>query len=314
MDNLADDLNAAFDEAVSDPIEPTEPQEIPEPVEAGAPEVEPAAEPVEPAEPAIDFPAAWKKDYSEHWGSLPRDVQQYIIEREKQAQQGINEKGQALSELERQFQPLQEVIQPYAQTFAMQGMTPVQGVQQLLAYQQALTENPQETLLQLAQAYGVDLQQAFESQPYVDPQVQTLQQELQQVRQQLDQTAQSNQQRQHEAIVEQIGQFASAVDESGNPKHPHFESVYEDIVTLMQMGRASSLEDAYAKAVQFNPDVQAQLQQQQEQVVAEQKAAEAQKAREAARTVTSKRAADPAPSDKSLRDELSDALEAAGME
>lgn len=312
MSDLADDLNAAFDEAVSDPIENPE---TPEAVEPGTPEpVEPAAEPVEPEAPTIDFPAAWKKDYSEHWGTLPRDVQQYIVEREKQAQQGINEKGQALSELEKQYQPLQEVIQPYAQTFAMQGMTPVQGISQLLAYQQALTENPQETLMQLAQAYGVDLQQAFENQPYVDPQVQTLQQKLESLEQQQAQAAQSQQQRQHEAIVEQIAQFASAADESGNPKHPHFESVYDDIVTLMQMGRASSLEDAYAKAVQYNPEVQAQLREQQEQVVAEQKAAEAQKAREAARTVTSKRAADPAPSDKSLRDDLMDQLEAAGME
>lgn len=310
MSDYADDLIAAYDEQESAVSEEIETPEAIEP-EAAEPEA-PAAEAPDPELPPIDYPAAWKKDYSENWGGLPRNVQEYILERETQAQKGINEKGQALSDLQRQFEPFQQMLKPYEQTFAMQGMTAQQGIQQLLAYQQALSENPKDTLMRLAQDYGVDLQQVFEEQPYVDPQVQALQNQVREMEQRHAQAAQHQQRQQHEALVEQIGNFASAVDEQGNAKHPHFEAVYEDIVQLMQLGRASTLDDAYSLAVRLNPDIQAQLSEQQEAEKKAQKAAQAANAREAARSVTSKSSSTAAPPDKSLRDDLADQLDAAG--
>lgn len=66
----------------------------------------------------------------------------------------------------------------------MQGMDTRQGLGQLLAYAEQLAKDPKSTIPQLAKLYGVDLGALVAEQPYVDPQVATLQQQLQQLQQQ----------------------------------------------------------------------------------------------------------------------------------
>jgi len=69
-------------------------------------------------------------------------------------------------------------------------------------------------------------------------------------------------------VQNQIAEFQAAKDEAGNPVHPHFETVQNEMARLIQAGVAGDLKDAYDKAVWANPDLRAQ------QLEAERKAAD----------------------------------------
>jgi hypothetical protein len=77
-------------------------------------------------------------------------------------------------------------------------------------------------------------------------------------------------------VEQEISAFESAKDESGNPKHPFFRDVYNDLVVLIQMGRANSLSDAYELATRYHPAA----------MEAKTKAAEAKALQDAARATT----------------------------
>ncbi len=154
------------------------------------------------------------------------------------------------------------VIQPYEQQYRMSGMDPVNGVQQALAWAQAIQQNPQQTLQQLAQMYGVDFSKAKEDEPYVDPYVKQIEQQYAQRFGRIEQAINGvlgtfTQQSQSQALG-YIEQFATATDESGNLLHPHFNDIPTDeLVKLVNAGYP--LDKAYQIACVASDDVRAKI-------------------------------------------------------
>lgn len=161
--------------------------------------------------------------------------------------------------------------------------------------------------------YGVDLQSLVAEQPYVPQEVLSLQQQLQQVQGQFQQLTQYQQQQQEARLNQEIQAFQMAVDEQGNPKAPHFERVFNTMVALANArdsdGRplASSIQEAYEKAVALNPEIQAEIHAQKQQAEAVTRAAEANRALEASRGVKSK-GSEGAPPMRSAREDYAAAL------
>ena len=60
-------------------------------------------------------------------------------------------------------------------------------------------------------------------------------------------------------IEAQVQQFAEAKDESGNPAHPYFGEVYEDMVGLAQQRPGVGLDQLYDAAIWGNPGVRAKV-------------------------------------------------------
>jgi hypothetical protein len=52
-----------------------------------------------------------------------------------------------------------------------------------------------------------------------------------------------------------IDQFAAETDASGNPAHPHFETVRSVMGSLISSGNATDLKSAYEAAVYANPEL-----------------------------------------------------------
>jgi hypothetical protein len=52
-----------------------------------------------------------------------------------------------------------------------------------------------------------------------------------------------------------IDQFAAETDASGNPAHPHFETVRSVMGSLISSGNATDLKSAYDMAVYANPEL-----------------------------------------------------------
>jgi hypothetical protein len=220
----------------------------------------------------------------------------------------VTKRDQEYAQYRRQLDPIAEVIGPYVNQLHMQGMSPQQFVQQLVATQEAMRSNPDQTfphlagmfkprdanqvIKALAQQWGADLGAITQEAPYIDPALQQMlggyHSELSQLKQSLWQQQQGQLQAQQAAVLNDIAAFESAADESGNPKHPHYREVYDDMVMLIQMGRASSLPQAYDMAVRFNPKLSASMAEQQALKDAARQTAEAKQAAEASRNVSGK--------------------------
>lgn len=309
--SLRDDLSSAFDAANT-------PDTLPDTggadtlPDAGAPEADLAASPL----PALEAPAMWGPKYKEVFSKLAgtpeqREYAEAWLNHYKEQQGYTTKKEQEAADLRKQFDPIREVLSPYEGYWQRQGMDTRQGLSQLLGWGQALASNPQQTLMELAKLYQVDLAEAVQAQPYVDPAYQKLEQQYQQLQQQLQSVQQYPQQQEQNRVLEQLKAFETATDEQGNPKHPYYSQVFDQMVGLARGGLTQSIEDAYAKAVAMNPEIQAQITQKREAERAATLAAEAKKAAEASRTVRSKAGGDVRVPDRGLREEI--AATAAGM-
>jgi len=315
---LDEELSQAWDEAESElSAETTEAaEEVLETVTEDAieevTEEAPSEEAVEQELPALEPHPTWPQESKEAFAKLPREGQELVLDQYKNMYTDYQRKTAEVAGFRRQYEAYQELIKPHEQRWNMQGYSPEQGVRQALAVLQALEENPQEAIARIAESRGLDLGQMVQEQPYVDPALAAMQQQVQELRQALTQRESSEQQQSHQQAIQQVRDFAGAVDESGNRKHPHFERVYDDMITLVEMGRAKDLDSAYQMAVKFNDDIQAELQSQETQKVAQITTAQTNKAKEAAKAVESK--STDIPEATSFVDELDQALSAAGLE
>lgn len=284
----------------------------------GGPAEEIADQPnVEGAEPevlpAINAPDAWSAEIREKWASLPRDVQEYVAKREKDAHSRISQMGQELS----QYKPLAELRTKTLDVFDRHGMTPEQGFERLVYAQQVLDQNPLQGLAAIAQSYGIDLAKAFggqQAQQPNDPRFAALQSELEQARailtnQQRDQTAaQMRAERDAEAWA------AKTVEEWVVGKE-HFDLVREDMQKLLSAGVAENLDEAYETAILRNPElrekVEAAKRAEADKKAQEERERAAKEAKRAAKVNTGNKPAIPKPKGKWDNDDwLSSAYDA----
>ena len=226
------------------------------PVEAKAP-VEPTDAPQEPVEPKqegdkpLTPPIGWSPASKAEFAKLPEHLKADIVKREKDIAKGLEAKALEV----KRYQPIEDLIAPRREKWAMAGVDEATALKQLLAASDWLERDPKGALEYLAKQYNVTSAQAG-SQANVTPQqnaisrpspeTASLQQELLSIKEQLY--------RQNQAVyVDQVEAFAA------NPKNLYFENVREDMGILIREGRAKGLEDAYEKAIWANPEIRAIL-------------------------------------------------------
>lgn len=257
--SLYDTVAAAYEssEAVTEPVaQETEDQgrardeqgrfsaPVPEVVDPA-----PAAETVPEPRKA---PQSWKEEYKAQFNALPDAIQEEILRRETDYSKGI----QRYAETAKYGETLKPVVdnwQPYLNEL---GVRPEQAFDAMLHAEKRLrTGSPAEklqTLHKLAQDYGINLGQAPEQQQ-LDPNVQHALSRVQHLEEHIRQQQYAQQQSQQSEIQKAIDGFAK------NPKHPHFESVRDDMSKLLQAGYAESMDEAYEKAVWARPDIRSTL-------------------------------------------------------
>lgn len=207
----------------------------------------------------------WSADDKATFSKLSRDGQEWMIKRSKEMDRGFNDKLKQIAEEKEQLadvrqrsKQIDEILSPLRAHYNAQGLDDTGAIRQLAAWYHGLQTNPVQTFRQLAQFYNVNLAQLNEqADEYVDPAIVKLQQELGGTRQTLEQLQQQAQQERHAATVRQIQDFAQAKDEQGNLLRPHFDALAPDITMLLQKGIATSLDDAYTKAVAWRPELRA---------------------------------------------------------
>lgn len=290
---------------------------------AQANQAAPAAEPPKP----LQRPSTLKKELWPLWDKLvsgqpltaqeARQKAEWILQRDSDYAKGVSTYKQ---EAER-AKELWDAIAPFQGTLQQHGINPAQHIQTLFnAHQRLALGSPQDKLAmfaQLARDYQVPLEHLFvrgqDGQIYMNPQ---LQQAAQQPAQQ--------QQPDVRSVVQQALQEERARSEvermrSDTARYPHFETVRETMIGLLQSGLATDYDSAYTAAIrmpQHSDIFEAMQQQQREQ--AEREAAEAKRrATEAARrnaisprTSTPTAAAVGTQGKKGLRAVLEEAVDA----
>ena len=245
-----------------------------------------AQEPVE--EPVWKRPpASWKKDYHDVWQTADDRMKEYAWQREEQMKAGV----QPLMEKARIADQFNEVLNPYMETIRGLGMDAPKAVKALMEADHALRysdpQQKQQLFMRLAQQYGVNLGDMSQlQQQMVDPNISALQQELNRVRGEVMSWKEQQEQVQNQSLLSEIDSFAMRAE--------HFEEARPTMISLLQSGVATTLEDAYEKALRLDDNLYQQVQQsRQAQVETQQKVVANQAAKKARAAAVSVRSAAP---------------------
>jgi hypothetical protein len=227
-----------------------------------------------PGEEPIAAPMEWKGLAKTQWNKLPRSIQTEITEKLA----SFDERAQSFANLERAVAPHREVLTRDAGSVES-------GIGQLMEFYQLYLQRPVDLAHHILRSRGIDPRQAFgqQSQP-AEGQGQQPPSTAQDIRQLLEQTVQRYvapiqqrfQQTEEQQLTQTIQSFAA------DPRYPFFNDVKVQMGQLMQAGMATSLADAYDKAVKLNPAIQSHLDAQRTEDATKAKAAEAAKAKAAA--------------------------------
>jgi len=219
----------------------------------------------------------------------------------------------------RAYKELQQVLEPYRERHALQGMSSAAAVAQLLNAAEALQRDPVNSLRQLADNLRVDLSQfsqpasdpvdEFEDE-FADPQTQQLQQRVHQLESVLTAQHQQQQQSHQESLHSEIGAFSQAKADDGTPLHPHFAAVRTRMAALLQSGAAKTLDEAYDSAVWSAPDLRKTMLDQQGKAATATKAKRVVRSKRAARNLRSESSPVEKLKPRSLRETIEAAYDA----
>jgi len=220
------------------------------------------APPQEPEEEAEEPPAwakppsSWKREYHEPWQAVDPKLREYIWQRDEETRTGI-EPLRAKAQFADQ---MQQAMQPYENTIRGLGVEPAQAVQALMQADHVLrTAAPDQKrayIIQLAQQYGITLDGSEYYPPAggpVDPMIYNLQNELNNVRGEIVGYKQQQEEAQNQTLMSEINNFSQTAE--------YFEDARPTMIQLLQSGVATTLEDAYEKAIRLNDDLFEQSQQ-----------------------------------------------------
>lgn len=221
-------------------------------------EAQAAAAP-EPAKTRPPRPSSWKKDYQEKWDQIADtdpQMAQYLLEREAQFAQGVST-YKAEADRARSFQSL---VEPHAPRFQHYGVDSQEYIGRLLKMDEMLaTGTPQQKqalLLGIARAVGLtdEPEQNMQQASYVPPE---LMQTVYGLRSELDAIKQANERAEQTRLASEVDSFAA--------DHPYLDDLAEPMAQLLETGFATSMEDAYHKALRLDDDMFQRFQAEQQQ-------------------------------------------------
>lgn len=187
-----------------------------------------------------------------------RVAAEILIERYNSLKKGFYKKTEDYSKATKELKDIQQVFAPFEQQFKSSGITKAQYLQNMVQWEQALHTQPVDAVKQIMQTFGVKPEQLGVSSEKVDYDEDFAYDEDNKLAQRIDALEKRNQQLEslvaNQPVQAQLESFKNATDPQGNLKHPHFEEVKQFMGTLIQSGKAQTLEDAYSKAIRVIVD------------------------------------------------------------
>ena len=219
-------------------------------------------------------PVGWNAQARADFAKLPTHVQQAVAQREAEVNKG--------------FAILAEYkgLEQFTPVIKASGLTHAQFTENAVNWERSLKSNPIHTIMRAAQVGGVDMVRLARDivarsggQPQQGQAAQPQPQAIQP--QQIEQIVERRLTARERAVAEQKAN-QTAQEFLADPKNVHAEAVVDDMVALIQAGRAKDLPAAYEMACWARPDIRALLIKQQSAPANPRRAAD--QARSAART------------------------------
>lgn len=285
------------------------------------PKAQQQAEPIQPGpkpgprQPGERAPASWRPDVREHWGQLPEPVRAEIQRREVEVQRTLQESAEA----RRNYDAVMRTIQPYETFIRAENSNPIQAIDNLMRTAATLRiGTPAEKAQLLAgvvKQYGVDvnmLDAALAGQvPATDPQTAAFEQALNQrlapvqnMLQQFQQAQAMQQQRVTEQAQTEVQKFLEKAEFGQDVR----EAMADLLELAQRRGQPMTIQEAYRKACLADDRIVKVLQGRAQARGAQTQTQAAQRARQAAVSVTG---AAPAGALKQDPTDVRSAIEAA---
>lgn len=243
-----------------------------------------------PKEDVIAAPKSYTKQFQESFKELSPDWQKYLIQREKQMEKGFSEMGNKLNASkwpDKFFDERKERLNSLGFEQAKDYF------EKLVFLDDAMQQNPVQTLTCLAKAYGI-ANDNNTSKKMTDAQFK--------IWSDIAQAQEEFQKRQNDAAFFDVSQFERAVDDKGEKKHPYYELVKNEMISTLKGGEALNLEEAYQKALWLNQETRDKMIENKIKNILDQKFEEAIHAKEVSFSPKSKTQSEP--KEMTLREEL----------
>lgn len=266
-------------------------------------------------------PASWRPEVRDHWAQLPESVRAEVAKRESEIDKTLKE-----TIASRQYaEAIQKTIAPYEQYIRAENSNPLQAIDNLMSTAAKLRTGSAPELAQmmagLVQQFGtgrfgpqfVEMldgalagnNQGDANQAQIQQVIQQQLAPVQQFMTQFQQAQAMQQQQEAQKAAQEVNGFLERT-EFGN-------DVREEMADLLEVaqrrGNVLSIQDAYRQACMLNPSVRATLQQRAKAKTVQTQTSTAQRARQAAVSVTS--SGSPIGAPKMQSDNVRDAIEAA---
>lgn len=228
------------------------------PGDSAAPQETPGAAENSAEVQALGAPKTWNKEELATWATIPQDIQAklapVLARREEDFLRGITQYKEA-AEIGQSYQ---KVVQPYAPILAAEGVDPVQLFQSFAGNHYLLSRGTPQQKAALAasliEGYQIPLADLLNHiaenggpKPQPSPEVVELRRELDALKGGFTARQQQEQSVLQSRIEKEVADFAA------DPAHPYFNELAADIQKLFDAKLASSLPEAYEKALYANP-------------------------------------------------------------
>lgn len=283
----------------------------------------------EGTEAPVIAPISWSAEEKQVFAKLPRELQEKVVERERQRDGFVQRKSQELSATLRDYSDAVPVIDAEHQRLISRGLNLSKGqmLNALIQGQQYMDQNPEAAIRQLAESYGVNLSQLSESAPVVDPRTNQLAAQVAQYQSHFAQLQAQQQQQYEQYLVGTVESFKTAKNDKGQPLYPYandpaFENLMAEEAQILRrrdpnMQPADILKASYENTIWKVPELRdAEIKKQQGIAEARRISAEKEKAAQARKMSVSVSGAPngtvPMRTSGSLRDDLLAAAESLG--
>ncbi len=233
--------------------------------------------PAAPVKPRPPRPSSWKKEYWDHWEKIDPTLAEYLNQRENEFAKGVSTYKNEWD----QVKPIAEAMAQFAPDLQANGIKPEQWITNLgNAHKMLATGTPEAKLsmfMKLANDYKVPVQNLFQQgqdgQIYFNPQIQPHQPAPQP---QINVADEVKRVLLEQSTAQEIHNFATATDDKGQLKHPHFETVKATMQGLLQAELATDIADAYKQALMHprHSEIAASIREQESRAEAERKVQE----------------------------------------
>ena len=201
----------------------------------------------------FDAPISWKKKFKEQFKTLPKEMQEFIYQREREAHKRITTDGSKIKELD----GINNILEQHKDLYQLEGRE--QYFNNLIAADKLLRSNPNVAIKEIARMYGINIESLNQdtNSEFIDPAISSIQKEVFSLKRQLEEERlrQNNQVISH--YNKSVSDFANAKDENGMLKYPHYENIRKQMAIYAQVNNIddpSRLPEIYEKVLFTNDD------------------------------------------------------------